>query len=140
MLAKCIGNSLRDLPDRQSRAAYERNIHLDEVGLVVGREYVVYGIAFKEGEGLPWYLVCENEDDEYPTPQLGSFFDLVDGTVPEGWRIAKNTNAGDFAILPSCWAHDPCFLEKLVDGDPEAAAHFRELREIYEDPAEEGAS
>ena len=135
MFAKCIGNSPRCLPNRQSRAAYDRGIHLDEVDLVVGREYVVYGIAFKEGEGLPWYLVCESEDDEYPTPHLGSFFDLVDGTVPEGWGVAKNTNAGDFAILPNCWASDPCFLEKLVNGEPESVACFRGLREMYEKPS-----
>ena len=133
ILAKCIANSRRDLPDEESRAAYDRNIHLDEVGLVVGRRYVVYGIAFMGGDGLPWYLVCEEDDDGYPTPQLGAFFDLVDGTVPEGWEVAMNTNAGDFAILPSRWAHDPCFMEKLVDGEPEATAYFRSLREGYND-------
>ncbi len=133
MLAKCIGNSRRALTDAQSRGAYDRNIHLDEVGLVVGRRYVVYGITFLDGDGLPWYFVCEDEDDEYPTPQLGSFFDHVEGTVPEGWEVAKNTNAGSFSILPSRWADDPCFLEKLVDGEPEAVAYFRGLREAYGD-------
>jgi len=133
MLARCIGNSSRDLPDKRSRAAYERNIHLDEVDLVVGRRYVVYGIAFMDSDGLPWYLVCENEDDEYPTPQLGSFFDLVDAAVPEGWEVARSTNVGGFAILPSRWARDPCFMEKLVDGEPQAAAFFRSLRKVYDD-------
>jgi hypothetical protein len=131
MIAQCIGNSRRDLPDEKSRVAYDRGVHLDEVGLVVGKRYAVYGIAFRGNDGLPWYLVCEEEGDEYPIPHLGSFFDLVDGAVPEGWAVAMNTNAGDFAILPNRWAHDPCFMEKLVDGEPEAIGYFRGLRESY---------
>ncbi|MCB0638501.1 MAG: hypothetical protein KDC54_17850, partial [Lewinella sp.] len=114
-----------------SRAAYDKNIHLDEVGLIVGRRYVVYGIAFRGSDGLPWYLVCENDDDGYPTPQLGEFFDLEDGSVPEGWKVAMNTNAGDFAILPSGWADDPRFMEKLVDGETEAVTYFRSLRAAF---------
>ncbi|MEQ8763822.1 MAG: hypothetical protein RL885_07840 [Planctomycetota bacterium] len=132
IILKCVGNARRDLPDEESRAAYDRDVHLGEVDLVIGRRYVVYGIAFQNGHGLPRYLICQGED-EYPTPKLGSFFALEEGAVPEGWEIALKTNAGDFAILPSRWARDPRFLEKLVDGEPEAMAYFRGLRKSYED-------
>lgn len=134
MLTKCIGNCPRDLPDAQSRLAFERNIHQDEVGLVVGRQYVVYGIAFREYDGLPWYLVCEEEGDDYPSPHLGSFFKVLDGAIPEGWEVATRTNVGPFAILPSRWARDPGFLERLVNAEPHAVAFFQHLRERYEAP------
>jgi hypothetical protein len=49
-------------------AAYDANVHQEEVDLVVGETYLVYGIALDEGE--PGYLVCEEPDDDYPTRQL----------------------------------------------------------------------
>jgi hypothetical protein len=107
-------------------AAYDANVHLDEVGLVVGDTYAVFGIAFNEGE--PWYLVCEDQDGDYPTPHLGAFFSIVDPAIPPDWAVAVGGNVGAFSILPRRWAADPSFLEKLVDEDPEAIALFAEIR------------
>lgn len=128
MRVKCIGRTRAALSEAMSRAAYERNVHQDEVGLVVGRVYEVFGIGFRDGGDQPWYLVCEEEDDDYPTPHLGAFFSIIDSSIPPEWAVAVGGNAGSFAILPRKWADDPSFMEKLVDGQPEAVALFAEIR------------
>lgn len=129
MLVKCIGNSPVHLSGDQERRAYEQNIHQNEVWLEIGKEYFVYGVSFRDGDNAPWYWVIE-EDDEYPKPHLGAFFDVVDGEIPQGWVFTPtSSNAGDVALLPKCWASDPCFLEKLYNGESDALACFRQLAE-----------
>lgn len=127
MLAKCIGNTPGQLKDDREKKAYERNIHQDEVWLEIGKEYNVYGISFRDGEDIPWFLVCE-DDDEYPKPHLGAFFEVIDGGIPPGWVFTSvRGNAGDVALLPKDWAEDPSFLEKLDDEVAGAVAYFQQL-------------
>lgn len=128
MLIECIGNSPAHLSSKRARRAYERNIHQEEADLEIGRQYIVYGVVFMDGEDLPWFLLCEEEDDEYPIPHLGSFFKIVDGEIPRGWEFTTEAkDFGNYGILPKRWARDPFFMEKLIDGDPDAVNHFREL-------------
>jgi hypothetical protein len=127
---KCIANARASLTTPAALAAYDEDASDDEVWLVVGKTYVVFGIAINHGE--PWYLVCEEEDDTYPKPHLGAFFAIIDPAIPPGWAVALDGNAGPFAILPRMWAEDASFLERLVDEDPEALARFAELRKQHE--------
>lgn len=127
MLVKCIGNAPSHLSSERAKKAYARNIHQDEVWLEIGREYNVYGVSFMDGENLPWFLICE-DDDEYPKPHLGDFFEIVDGEIPSGWAFTSaTTNAGEVALLPKGWADDPYFLEKLDDEEEDALAYFQQL-------------
>lgn len=127
MLAKCIGNSPYHLSNDREKQAYARNIHQDEVWLEIGKEYEVYGISFMDGEDIPWFLICE-DNDEYPKPHLGAFFDMLDSDIPSGWAFTfTKNNAGEVALLPKLWATDPCFLEKLDDGDEDALSYFHQL-------------
>jgi len=128
MLLECIENTPAHLTCERARRAYDRNIHQEEVGLEIGRQYVAYGVVFRNGEDLPWFLVCE-DDDECPTPHLGAFFKIVDGEIPTGWELTLSiTNLGKIGILPKRWASDPYFLEKLIDGEKEAWNYFRQLK------------
>jgi hypothetical protein len=77
MKARCTGNSLAHLQDEAMKRNYKENVHLDEVDLVIGRVYSIFGVAFRKG--VPWFLVCREPEDEYPIPQLGGFFELIDG-------------------------------------------------------------
>lgn len=127
MLAKCIGNTPSQLRSDREKKSYERNIHQNEVWLEIGKKYNVYGISFRDGEDIPWFLVCEN-DDEYPKPHLGAFFEIIDGGIPSGWVFTSvRGNVGDVAFLPKAWAEDPCFLEKLDDEGVDEIAYFQEL-------------
>jgi hypothetical protein len=132
MIVKCLGNSVGYLiekgMDSKSLANFRENVHLDEVGLVIGRHYVVFGVAFREG--VPWYLICEDQDDEYPKPHFFRFFELIDDRMPPGWSFRLgSTNVGEAAFLPTYWARDRSYLEKLVDGFPEARVFFESLKQ-----------
>ena len=129
MLVKCIGNSPEHLRDERTKQAYARNIHQERVWLEIGQTYLVYGVAFRDGENIPWFLICEDEDDEYPKPHLSAFFEIVDGKIPCDWAFTTTpNNAGEISFLPKRWAKDPCFLEKLDDEEIGAVEYFRELK------------
>jgi hypothetical protein len=100
---------------------------LSEIGLRIGHLYPVYGVAFRDG--VPWFLVCEEEDDSYPIPECSCFFDLVDARVDKNWVLSMQmTNVGSLSLLPKQWADDPSFLEKMVQGDSQAISVFSELK------------
>lgn len=129
MLVECIGNRPDHLKNESAKQAYAQSIHQDQVDLTIGARYRAYGICYRDGNSTPWFLICEDDDDEYPTPHLGAFFKVVDNTIPEGWSFScGGGNTGDTAILPTPWANNPWFLEELVDGNEESLAYFQSLK------------
>jgi len=131
MIAKCTTNIIEHIVDEAVRQHVQEYVHLSEVDLVVGDRYLIFGILFRQG--IPWYLICEQPDDEYPRPYCSVLFDLLDATVPRGWQLTVDqSNVGANAVLPSEWATDPRFLEKLVEGDEQAASLFRTIKRRYQ--------
>lgn len=130
MIVKCTGNSLEHVaPDAIGHLRHR--VHQDELPLVIGREYVVYGLLFRDGQ--PWFLVCEESDDDYPKPHFGQLFVLVYDRIPPDWSLRlEESNVGRVSVLPSRWAGDPRFLEKLVDSDPIAVDEFRKMKQAIE--------
>ena len=130
MIAVCTANSILSIADPVLREHVREYVHLDEVGLVIGNHYPVFAVAFRDG--VPWYLICEEINDDYPTPHCSAFLDLVDARVREDWMLSlSDTNVGKGALLPPEWASDGRYLEKLVDGDDDAIALFRRLKTRY---------
>lgn len=126
MIVRCTGNAVADLSadDRHYISEY---VHLDEVGLCVGKEYLVFGVSLKANK--PWFLVLEEDSDTYPKPEFASFFELIDGRVPPDWSLTLlSNNLGTVTLLPNEWVTDRSFLEKLVDDVPEALDRFRKLK------------
>ena len=80
--------------------------------------------------GLPWFLVCETPDAEYPKPHFSGFFEVTDRRIPPGWSacLSKTGNYPGFALLPGPWAEDPHFMEGLVEGGPDATEVFSLIR------------
>ena len=132
MIVRCIGNTPGHLKSPEMRSRLREYSTLDELHLEIGRTYIVFGIAFRAGH--PWYLICEEPDDEYPKPHLSAFFEIVDSRIPPGWSYRfGNTNVGDVAFLPTAWAEDPSYLEKLVDGLPQAIDYLEHLKRQLEE-------
>src|ERR1700749_4434661 len=118
MIIRCTNRVFDRLTDENAEHVGEY-VHMDELNLIVGQEYDVYGIILREGQ--IWYLICEEDSDEYPRPHFGKWFDLIDQRIPPGWSLTfENSNAGPVAFLPDTWAADASFLEKLVNGDEKA--------------------
>lgn len=129
MIVVCVANTLSSLSNELERKAYSENIIQEEVWLEVGKEYQVFGICFRDDLSIPWYLVSEEDDSEYPKPHLAAFFKVVDSSIPNNWEFCpKNNNVGDCGLFPEKWANDPSFMEKLVDEDAEAIAYFKDLK------------
>jgi len=134
MLLECIGNNPAQLFSESAKQAYKRDIHQEEVYLEIGRIYIAYGVVFRNGEDLPWFLVCEDDDDEYPTPHLGDFFKIINGEIPNGWEFTASTiNLGKTGILPKRWSTDPYFMEKMVNGETDAINYFHQLKANMEE-------
>jgi hypothetical protein len=126
MIARCIGNSTRHV-SADAIESFSQHVHQDLLPLVIDRDYIVYGVLFRDGR--PWYLVCEEQDDDYPKPHFGQLFSLVDDRVPAEWSInVGESNLGAVSLLPTIWARDPRFLEKLLDEVPAALEQFRALK------------
>lgn len=127
MIGRCIGNSRSHIVGTKAARSFASNVRVDDVGLVLGQDYVIWGVFFRDG--FAWYLVCEESTDDFPKPHFGEFFDLVDDRIPPGWSLCTAAgNLGSVALLPGAWARDPAFLEKLVEGTPGAKAVFDDLR------------
>jgi hypothetical protein len=127
MLVRCVENRVSSLTDAVIREHVKQHVHLEVIGLDVGRCYQVFGVSFRAG--VPWYLICEDINDEYPTPYCSSFFELIDGSFGSGWSLTlSRSNVGEVSILPDEWAKDDRFLEKLVDGEPDAVSYFNNLK------------
>lgn len=128
MRALCVSNTA-DALDPEALRSFRENVHQDSVDLVPGQIYPLWGVFFRKG--VPWYLVCEDPSDSSPRPHLAALFQLVDGSVPAGWSYCvESSNLASPALLPTPWARDPRFLERLVDEEPGALAVFEEMKRL----------
>jgi len=127
MLVKCIETKFKSIKDTAIQEHLNKYSTMGEIDLSIGLHYQVFGIFFRDG--IPWYLICEEADDEYPRPNCSVFFELVDGSVSPGWSFSLNdSNVGKVSLLPDEWAADPSFLEKLVDEDAAAISRFNDIK------------
>jgi len=130
MLLNCIGNTTEGLTDAQ-REHTRGHLNVSSVYLTRGETYVALGVVFRQGQ--PWFLVCEEDDAQYPTLHFNGFFEVTDARVPPGWSMStQGGNFKAFALLPESWASNPRFMEPLVEGDPGAVAAFQDLARSLE--------
>lgn len=129
MNAICIANTIKSLTSELDKKAFSENIFQNEVCLEIGKEYKIFGICFRDGISIPWYLVCEEHDSDYPKPHLASFFKISKTAIPSGWEFCPTSNnLGDCGFFPKEWARDPSFMEKLIDEDVSAVDYFKKLK------------
>lgn len=121
MKVRCVENVVKNLSLEGRRAASEY-IRLDEVWLVKGAVYEVYGVFVRRGQ--PWFLVCEDEDDEYPKPHFCEFFEVIDRAISPNWTLHEES--GEWSVVSSSWLKFPDFYERLLDGDAACVALFQE--------------
>jgi hypothetical protein len=130
MIARCITTAVASIADATLSEHVRRYVHMEEVALVVGQDYIVFGVIFRNG--VPWYLICENDNDDYPIIHCSVFFDLINAKVCEDWVLSFGpSNVGAISLLPQVWGDDASFLERLVDGDVDAIATFGLLKKQY---------
>lgn len=126
MLVRCTSVSVTNIQDEAFKSYLQKKIHLEEIGLEVGKTYPVYGLTF--WDGCTWFYLCDEERDIYPTPFNSYFFELIDPVISSEWGLLLERES---SVVPSLWAAIPNFYERLIDGDREAEEVFARIKEIY---------
>jgi hypothetical protein len=105
----------------------------EELNLSLGKNYVVYGLAFHQGH-LWFYLIDDaRKEGLYPIWYPSALFDVVDGRMPSFWRLGIRTTApGRLAITIAFkqWAENPYFYDDLTNGVKEAVSAWQEHRKL----------
>ncbi|MCD9189192.1 MAG: hypothetical protein LUM44_22440 [Pyrinomonadaceae bacterium] len=127
MLLKCVLNKVSKITDSDILIAISKHLHLSEVPLEIGKEYIPYGIIFREG--LPWYYICEEETDYYPRPHFGGFFEIVDSSFFTCWRLNWEFGIHPASILPKEWSTNDLFYENLINGGQIEQAMFQRFKQ-----------
>jgi hypothetical protein len=126
MIARCLFTSLSAISDAWLQDHVREHVHQMDIGLTPGEAYRVYGVIFRSD--IAWFFLCDEAEAEYPKPYCSAFFELIDAGVPKNWKLVPQRPA---LLVPAEWTQIPHFLEKLVDGDPAAAAVFARLRHDF---------
>lgn len=132
MKVACKLNNINDIKDRATVLHLKRYINLTDgvVELEVGKEYVVYGIEFRDNR--PWLYVCADDYEDYPKPFSQEFFQTKDGRLSRCWQLCSQPGhdgrAGTRLVFAE-WARDETYYERLLDEDDQAVAVFKRYRE-----------
>lgn len=98
-----------------------------------GKEYMVYGLSLHRSSSVyrAGALICQLVDD-YGNLTFApiNIFDVVDGRVPDSWRVG--TRDGDVLIWPDIFYKD-FFFDDLSEGVPECVVAFRNLQSLLGD-------
>ena len=131
----CTGNNLKSFSDGNILSRLKQYIFKPDgdVNLGVGREYTVYGVLFRDN--MPWYYLCDEDYDEYPTPFASDFFEVVDDQLSKYWKLSfidLGEGQASTVLAFDEWASDRSFYERLIDGDDEAVSIFGKYRRLME--------
>lgn len=135
MKVRCIKTNLYDVRIEGAIQRLEKYIHLSDgqLNLELNVDYTVYGIIFRDNS--PWYYLCLDEDDEYPKPFAGEFFQVLDTRLSAYWSLSSQLmqNGGiQSQLVFKEWSEDSTFYERLVEGDPKAIELFRKYRSLMD--------
>jgi len=137
MKVRCISNAAKDLPKGIPPEKIWGNVADARdrfFSLLVGKEYVVYGITIHLG--YAWYYICDEDFIYYPVWNPSALFEISDGTLPSCWRVGLHSLSGSqektFLIAFPEWVDDQYFYDRLTDGDTKAVDVFQNYRKIFE--------
>ena len=102
-----------------------------EVDLQIGKEYVIYGIEFRDN--CPWFYICSENDDEYPKPFAADLFEITDKQPSTYWQLnfkSKENNKNQTQLVFREWAEDASYYERLVDSEESAMIIFEHYKKL----------
>lgn len=96
--------------------------------VIVGREYLVYGMFFQAG--VPWVQLLEEFGYIYPVPLC--LFEIVDGRVSKYWKVRYDEKG--VTLWPPSFSRE-FYLDDLIEGKREILEDFQRVREMIEQEA-----
>ena len=127
MIVRCIRNKREDLPPELLKN-YDNYVRGQEIYMEIGAYFYVFGITFRKG--VPWYLILEDDTDDYPTPCHSGLFEVAESTMPSNWRFyTKARNLEGNCIASKEWAETPLY-EDLLEEESYAVKVFQEQKKI----------
>ncbi|WP_299371609.1 hypothetical protein [uncultured Kiloniella sp.] len=136
MKVLCEINNILKLDNSSTIDRLKKYIRLSDgvLNIEKSKEYCVYGIIFRDNS--PWFYLCLDEDDEYPTPYPAELFSIVDGHQSSFWRLSyisyPNGEVTSLLVFEE-WSKDISFYERLLDDDPKAIKVFRKYRSLMDE-------
>lgn len=126
MRVKCI----TELPTKEQARLLGEYYHegKQEFGLVIGNEYLVFGLSFLGG--MPWIEIGPPEHEYlYSVPLC--LFDIVNGTVSKCWEIKVRKD--DVIFFWPISFYQEYYHDDLFEGVPVAVEDFRRVRKLIEE-------
>ncbi|MBQ1784247.1 MAG: hypothetical protein II007_15840 [Gammaproteobacteria bacterium] len=129
MYVRCIANDVAKLDNELVKMRLADSIRREgqDEDLLLGATYKVVAIERWGDGGIRVYLHTVEEND-YPYPYPIEMFDVIEPTIPMGWCVSlEQYDCGMYIKrigFPE-WANDGSFYERLVDGDEEAVAVYK---------------
>lgn len=97
--------------------------------LVVGTDYVAYGITIRKGDF--WYYICDKSFLYYPIWRPGSLFRIADPRLSRLWILGGGPDCPPIISFPE-WVNDLQYYNRLTDGDPDAMAVFANYKRLMD--------
>jgi hypothetical protein len=135
---KCISNRGRDLPIDCKYIGVDEDTILP---LVIGKEYVVYGLTVKSG--YFWYYICDELYDDqsinYPIWSPAPLFSVTDNNLSKYWKIGfslGNYSNDSFQLLSfDDWVNNKAYYDKLTDGYEQEVKSFVKFKKLIDEEA-----
>ncbi|MFO0699692.1 MAG: hypothetical protein U0236_10705 [Nitrospira sp.] len=132
MRVKCIANKKADLPEDCLDPVPPGVEREEQFFLVVGKEYLVYGITLFRG--YIWYYLCDEVYSSYPAWNPSPLFAVTDGQLSRYWKYGYSVNERlkkphvIFAFKE--WVDDPYFYDKLTDGEEAEVLLWKQYKDL----------
>lgn len=124
-----------DIAKSYHECGVDKGIVFDE--LIIGEEYTVYGLVFMKNK--PWYLLCYDENDYFPTHYPVELFEVIDKRVSKYWQLADySMEVGQkwAMIVIREWAENRMFYENLSNDEEEELMIFQKYKKLMDEEFE----
>lgn len=131
MKVLCKANNLSFFNDENLLKRLREYIYMPdgEIDLIVNKEYMVYGVVFRDNS--PWYYICVEDYDEYPKPFPAECFEIVDQKISKYWVLSTRClemGEVESSLVIKEWADNDSFYELLIEGDPATVKIFEQYK------------
>lgn len=122
----CISTKLTNEQATKIWARSPQFMNMKDFYLLIGEEYLVYGINIRSGE--PWVYILPPLTG-YLRPVPLCLFKIIDNTLSKYWLINLDSEGCVEISYPSI-IDNPYYIDNLSDSKPETVEDFKKIQEL----------